>query len=94
MSPSSVETAGSEADSDRERRVGEWRQLLKAVAAFGLGNELFVEDAFFKIVFRIEQQTHGDIRCLFDLDFGDVAEFGVVGDGADRPLGCHQALSI
>lgn len=50
------------------------------------GFELFLQDPFFEILFRIEQQGQDRAAVLADLDTGHVAHLGVVGNGADRPF--------
>src|SRR5690606_10756871 len=54
------------------------------------GQELLLEDALLEVVLRVEQQGRGGVAVLLDLDMGDVAHLGEVGDGADRALGRLQ----
>ena len=51
-----------------------------------LRRELFVENAFFQIVLRIEQQVNDHGAIHLNSDGSDVAHLGIVGDRTHRPL--------
>ena len=73
----------------RASGIGEHRPVGAAAAsrAFRSRPVLLRDDAFFQVVFGVEQEGGGDAAVLADDDPGDVAHLGEVGDRADRALG-------
>ncbi len=48
------------------------------------GQELFPDDPFFQVVFRVEQQGRRDVAVLAHHHLLDIPHLGEIGDGADR----------
>src|SRR5271166_6040828 len=65
----------------------------KAVASDRSRKKLLGDDAFFQIMFRIEQQIDADRAVLFDVDGGHIAELGKVGDRRNRAFDLFQHLN-
>src|SRR4051812_28277406 len=58
----------------------------------GLIGELLCQDAFVQVMAGVIQHGHGDGAVLGHVHGGDIADFEIIGHGADRPLAAFQNL--
>jgi hypothetical protein len=68
------------------RASGSAPRRLEAGAPWASVSELLAQNAVFEAMAGIEQHVHFDRMVHADLNRGDRAHFGMIGDGGDRPF--------